>query len=133
MKKTLKEIIIFKSFAQDKRFGAPENNKFAYALYKCIHKLPVDEKEILKKLQIQNCMCDEKTGAILRDANGQYMFTKDGELKLESDWKKELDVEYEIEPYLATFLPPDLNDIEKDVFNNFVLIKEMDSCFMEIK
>lgn len=123
MEKTYQECFEFLSAASQWIAGHEEESKFKYALTKLSRKLSrVQEKyrETVEEINIDHCATDPG-GVILRDERGQYKYTKE-ELKKRN--KKVNGLFHEVvtvEPHYATEVPETLTDLEKEVFDGFVL------------
>jgi hypothetical protein len=131
MKTTHEDLIAFSQAAQawlDKD-KANANTKLGYA----IAKLHTRMKKILDRynnaredIQIDTCSPDEK-GIILRDERGNYRYTKEGMKERNKQLQALYETPCEIEPYIATALPDDLTEIERDQFAGFVIRVEMEA------
>lgn len=101
-----------------------EESKFKYALTKVcrkINKLQERYREAVEEINIEHCATEKDTGVILRDAQGQYQYVKEELLKRNREVSKLFHEEVTIEPHFATEVPNDLTDLEKEVFEGFVL------------
>lgn len=102
-----------------------EESKFKYALTKVLRKIArVQEKwnEGIEEANIEHCATD-KEGVILRDEKGQYRYTKEELLQRNKRVNKLYDSvpEVEVKPHFATEIPDDLTDLDREVFEGFVL------------
>ena len=123
MQKTYKEIATFLNAANAYLQAHPEENKLSYALKK-VQKEALQHfstyKEELEELRIRHCATDEK-GIILRNAQGDFEFTKEELLALNKDAKALQDKTIEIIGHTATELPEDLGENYKEAFTDFVI------------
>jgi len=103
-----------------------EESKFKYALTKVMRKLNrVQERwqELIEESNIEHCATDS-AGVILRDEKGQYKYTKEELLKRNKRVNSLYDQPVEIAPHFATEVPEDLTELEREIFNGFVLKDE---------
>lgn len=103
-----------------------EESKFKYALAKVSRKLNKSREkyqESIEEINIEHCATD-KDGVILRDTNGQYKYTKDELIKRNRKMNELFHSEVEVEPHIASEIPEGLTDLEKEVFEGFVLKSE---------
>lgn len=131
MKTTYREIINFANAATrwmaiQERDKQPQT-KLSYAVARMLKRCqkPLDDYNgKLEDLRLENALEDEKTKAILRDEAQQYKFSKQG-LKAVIEAQRELlEKEIEVEPYIATALPDNINDDVKVAFEGFVMEKQ---------
>jgi hypothetical protein len=80
--------------------------------------------DAMEDARLDNCLTDEKTKAILREADQQYKFTQEGLRKVTEKRRELLDTEVEIEPYFATETLPDLPSDVRVAFEGFVIRPE---------
>jgi hypothetical protein len=133
MKKTFKELneidqVVGVLYQQNPSI---ERTKFGYAFKRFSEKsfMPTLNKynEELAYLRIDNAMEDEKTKELIVDRGNPrgFKFTKDGlkaVLKGESDLKNKYDkVEIEVEPYISSYVPEELNDIETEILKGLLI------------
>jgi hypothetical protein len=78
----------------------------------------------IEDLRLDQALEDEKTKAVLRDEQQQYKFSKQGLKTVIEKQRELLEKEIEIEPYIATALPGNLNDDVKVAFEGFVMEPE---------
>lgn len=102
-----------------------KENKLTYAIIKVgerITKLMDRVQEKVDDLNIEHCMTDEKTGAILKDEHKDLKYTKEG-LKARNEAMKSVlgETEYDVEPYYCTEIPSDLTQFEKEVMSGIVI------------
>ncbi len=134
MKKTFKQIREFSIYSGLIAMRHP-NTKISYAIKKVLKKLVkiVDEYNgKLEDIRIDHCFTNSD-GVIeynvTKDGSGNevrhYKFKKD---ELKKKLKEEREVaeewnskEFEVEPYLATEVPEDITDEEKEALDGFVL------------
>lgn len=149
MLKTFKQIREF-NVASDGLFSrkpAYRNTKFGYALEK-IGEVPIQgiikdwqrynskiRDEIFGTKEIDNALTDKVTGAVLfapRGSERKYLYGPEGLkviVKLEDEYRDRLEIawaeydtkEFEIPTYVATEVPDDLTDKEKEAFSGFVI------------
>jgi hypothetical protein len=90
------------------------DNKFSFALKRTAkiisQAISTDVEDKMEILRVENCSVDEK-GNILRDEKGQYLFTKEAMKKLMLEAKK---LTIDFNPFMATEIPADLTDDEKE-------------------
>lgn len=77
----------------------------------------------LEDRRVEFCEVD-KDGAIRRDANNNFVFTKAGLNNLNKANRELLAKEIEIDPYYATSLPEDLSEAWRVEFEGFVIREE---------
>lgn len=127
---------------------ARENTKLGYAIKRVSEKeiepILVEYRnehaekyyDEVTRTQVDNALTDKATGAILENAQGSerpYKYDKEGLLavmkaerhfqevtskELLAEWDKK---EFDITGYVATEIPEDLTDEQKEVFSGFVL------------
>lgn len=103
-----------------------EESKFKYALTKVSRKLgKAQEKwqELVEESNIEHCATD-KDGVILRDERGQYKYVKEELIKRNKRVNRLYDTEFDVEPHFVTEVPEDVTELEKEVFEGFVLKPE---------
>jgi len=104
------------------------NTKLTYAMkkvYKDSLAKPLDTfKEAVEDLRIDNCLTDEKTGAILKDDKGQYQYTKEGTKAfkvaakaLQEKWDEK---EIEVTPFIVKEIP-ELSQEEIEAFTGIFI------------
>src|SRR5256886_1676243 len=123
MTKTYKEVIQFVNAAANYITQHPEENKLKYALtkvQKSATKLIEDYNERLEDLRIDHCSVDDK-GIILRDANGGYVFTRDGLKALVHGQRDLIGQSVEIQEHIVTELPEKFDENYREAFTGFVL------------
>lgn len=132
MKKTFKELKKLNGTYIDlvKEHPSINNTKFGYAWNKFFNKNlePIfkEYNSILIGLSAENGLTDKETGEILMTNMGRgFKFSKEGfkklieaENKLEEEWNSK---EYEIEPYFTSDIPKDLNFIQLEEFEGFII------------
>ena len=81
----------------------------------------------LEDLRVKHCMADSD-GAIRRDANANFVFTKDGLNALNAAHRELLQKEItDFDPYFATDLPDNLSEQWRAEFEGFVIRENHDS------
>jgi hypothetical protein len=123
MTKTNLQLINFVNFARGFLQQHKEQTKFRYALERMEKRLakPIEGyQEAVADLQIEHAATDE-TQAILTDVQGNVRYTKDGIRARNKAQRDLLENPVEIEPYMATEVPDDLRDAEKQACAGFVL------------
>lgn len=121
--KTFRECFEFIRAANQWISKHEEESKFKYALTKVARKLArVQEKwnEGIEEANIEHCATD-KEGVILRDDKGQYRYTKEELIARNKVVNKLYDTQVEFQPHFATEVPEDLTELEREVFEGFVL------------
>lgn len=104
-----------------------KNTKLGYAIKRVtsqFEKIQADYLQRRDDISIDNAAVDGN-GVLLIEADGRYRFTPE-KLKARNKQWRELDesAAFEIEPYFATDLPPDLNEDLRDAFIGFVIKEE---------
>lgn len=102
--------------------------KLGWAIQRMLLRLKKDQQRIedrIAEIQIDNCATDDK-GLIIKDARGQFEFTKEGAIQRNKQLRALYEKQIEIEPYIATELPMKDNKInltiaEQEYFNGFVM------------
>lgn len=121
--KTYRDLIAFLSAAQPWLAAHPEDRKFRYALRKVTkqaEKLWATYTEQTEDLDIEHCAVG-KDGVILKDERGQFSFTKDGLRKRNAARKALFESAAGVVAFLATDVPADLSEAEREAFAGFVL------------
>jgi hypothetical protein len=125
MKKTNKEVIQFINLANNLLARYKEKNeKFAYALRKVVTRATkwnegVVESEV--EINIKYAAEDERTKLILRNARGEFEYTREGLINRNKDVRELLKKEAEVEHHYVTELPTDLSEDEIEVLTGFVI------------
>jgi hypothetical protein len=123
MTKTNRQLINFINFARLFMQQHKEQTKFRYALERMDKRLGKQIEsytEAVADLQIEHAATDEKQ-AILTDEQGNFRYTKDGIRARNKAQRELLEQPVEIEPYMATEVPDDLSDAEKQACAGFVI------------
>jgi hypothetical protein len=122
--KTAKQIQTFLNFAQSYLGVHKDETKFAYALRRMQKRCEVvglEHNEAIQDLNLKHC-ATSKDGVILKDAKGNYEFTKEEAGKLNIALRDLAKKEYAVEPYIATEPPPiPLDYEEREACYGFVL------------
>lgn len=126
VKRSYDQLFEFNSFAsryaeknKDNKLTASINNVF-----KQLKEPFEDYADERDTLQINNCLVDEKTKAILKHADGSRHFSQEGEKKLKKEIKELGKKEIEIHARIAdgiNDLIESLTDFEKDAFSGIVI------------
>lgn len=85
-----------------------------------------DERDTL---QLNNCVVDEKTKVILKDATGNRQFTVDGEMKLKKGLKELVKKTVECHDRIPEGIDDiisSLSDFEKEAFSGIVIPEQTD-------
>lgn len=135
MKTSWQRILKFSRAAQ--AYYSEETNKqtkLGYAIKRVtsqLEKIQADHFQRRDDISIDNASVDG-AGILLTEADGRFRFTPD-KLKLRNKQWRELEEadNYEIEPYFATDLPPDLSDDLREALTGFVIKQE--SALHEVK
>lgn len=104
----------------------PEPSKLEYALKKMLKRsgaVMEDYNEKLEDLRIDNCIENDK-GVIARDERGNYQFSKDGLKTLLKAHRELADKPVSLEVYIATALPENLSEADRENFAGFVVLDE---------
>jgi len=103
----------------------PEDNKLRYALTRTIKsasRLLGEYQDAVEEVNINNCLAaDDGKGAILRDARGEYQFTKEGALNRKAQIGELFRKKVSLNVHFATELPKDLSLSDRDAFQGFVI------------
>jgi len=108
-----------------------KDSKFGYA-YKRFYQKNYEPtlKELQEKLTdlaVEHALEDKETKALLKDAKGNYEYTKDGKIKLMKAERELLEQtnnkEIEIEPHISP-MTPELTEYEFDALNGLVVDRE---------
>jgi len=112
----------------EKYIARHPDTKLAYAMKK-VFKDSINEhedtlKEQIEDLRIDNCLTDEKTGAILRDEKGKLQLTKEGEKSFNRQAnelvKKFGEGEIEVTPFIVKEIP-ELSQEEIEAFTGIFI------------
>lgn len=131
MKKTYNQLSTYISLSNKyvaKKEAEKNENKLTYAIIKVgarLTKLMDRIQEDANDVNVDHCMTDERTGAILKDENKELKYTKEG-LRARNLALKNIfgETEYEIEPYYCTAIPNDLTQFEKEIMSGIVIDPE---------
>lgn len=138
MTTTYRDLFQFLNLASVWLAAHPAESKFRYALRKVVkqgERFSGEYQERLEEITIEHCATDPKTQVILKqvlkDARGNervdYEFTKEG-LKKRNEARKALfESAIEVNPFVATDVPPDLTEDEREAFAGFVLPPRVDA------
>lgn len=127
MKITVTQLIEFLNVAGPwQEANKKAEGKFSYAMKKVVkagQKLYGEHAERIDDVDIEHCL--EKDGAILREANGQLAYSKQGLRDRNKARKSLLMREIDAPTFLAPVasIPADLSDDEREAFEGFVLAK----------
>lgn len=129
MKTTYRDLI---NFAESASRWLTQNSKepptkLSYAvarMLKRVQKSITEFNEQIEDLRNDLCLTDERTKAIVQDANGLNQFTKENLKKLIEARRQLLNEEIDIEPYIATELPKHLSDDVRVAFEGFVITEQ---------
>lgn len=122
MTKTYQEVIRFVNAATNYASQNHDENKLKYALtktQKSVAKVVEEYNEKLEDLRIDHCSVDEK-GIILRDANGNYLFGRDGLKALVQGQRALNNQNVEVQEHIAE-IPENFDETYREVFTGFVL------------
>lgn len=125
MKTTYEQIYQF-AFAARTWLSRDEKNaerKMGYAIKRLsprIEKIQQRYQNAREDIQIDCCSTDDK-GIILRDDRGEYRFSKSELKRRNKEWQELFESAVEIKPYIATEIPDDLTDEEREAFAGFVI------------
>lgn len=125
VKKTNREIVTFLNIGRNwlQEHGKVDS-KFRYALNKLCKRFTKLEERLNDQLgdnAIEHCSVDEKTKVLLRDANGQLQFTKEGIRARNLANKDLMETEVEIESHYVTEISETVSIDDKEVFEGFVI------------
>ncbi len=123
MAKTYRDLVAFLNAAQPWLVAHPEDRKFRYALKKTVkqaERLWATYTEQAEDLDIEHAAVG-KDGVLLRDERGALQFTKDGIRARNKARKLLFDAEVAVVPFLATDVPAELTEPEREAFAGFVL------------
>lgn len=127
MKKTYKELRKIVKTINDilQRDKNLEQTKFWYAVrkFRKLNVEPIDEErnEKLADEQLNQALVDAKTQEVLKDEKGNYKFSKDGIKNLNDFLRKFEENEYEVTPYISSFVPDGLLEEEVELLKGIVL------------
>lgn len=108
-----------------------KDSKFGYA-YNRFHELNL--KPTQKKLQqeaddlfVKHALEDKDTKALLKDNNGAYQYSKEGQLTLNKEQRDLIEkyesLQIEIQPYIATYAP-ELSDEDFELLEGCLVSRE---------
>jgi hypothetical protein len=120
---TYRDLVAFLNAAQPWLVAHPEDRKFRYALRKMVkqaERLWASYTEQSEDLDIEHCAVD-KDGVIRKDERGQVAFTKEGLRKRNAARKALFEADAGVVPFLATDVPAELTEAEREAFAGFVL------------
>lgn len=121
MTKTYREVIQFVNAATTYVSQNHDENKLKYALtktQKSAAKVVETYNEKLEDLRIDHCSVDEK-GTILRDANGNYLFGRDGLRALVQGQRVLNNQGVEVQEHI-TEIPENFDENYREAFTGFV-------------
>lgn len=130
MKTSWKRCIEFSNMAQAYLARTKGETKLKYAINRTLARVQKQQETVSERLadiEIDYCLTEKRgdNEVIVRDAQGNLQYTKD---KIKERNKATRDYlskdEIEVEPYLATTLPTDLNEFEIEAFSGFVISTE---------
>src|SRR5687767_8270722 len=131
MKTSWNKCIAFSNMAQAylKRTEGHES-KLTYAINRVLSRIQQQQatvNEALSDIEIDYCLT-EKRGeheVITRDARGNLEYTREGIKERNKATRAYLNADnIEIEPYIATSVPTDLNEFELAAYRGFVIREE---------
>lgn len=126
-KKTNREIVDFINLAAvwlNKK--DVKETKFIYALKKVnkrMMRLFEIYQEGIEDINVKHCAVDGD-GVIKRDDRGQYKFTRDGMQNRNDEIRKLSKESVEIEPYYSNEVPLDLDEVDAETLEGFVIQPE---------
>jgi hypothetical protein len=132
IKTTWRKVVRFSQAANAYVGSEPKDTKLKYALQRILAQM--QEKQAAMDLQFNKVAVDNaleytegvNKGAIMRDPQDKLMFSRDGTTKVEVERAKILDTDdVEIEPYLATRIPSNLDFAFLEIFRGFVISDEV--------
>jgi len=131
IKKTYQEIATFDGEARGWLAKNTENTKFSWAIKRVLKRTQAALQEYREKAEditIEHCSVDGAGNIIIeegRDPLGRpmerYKFTKEALQKRNDEQRTLFKKQVDIEPYVATDLPKDLSEEDKELFMDFVL------------
>lgn len=112
------------------------DTKLGYALNKMMSRLKKSQKRYharVDEIQIDTCVVSDgeamndqgkrtPKGCILKDANGQFEYTKEGALERNRKIQELFESQFEVEAYFATELPDKLTYAEREAFDGLVMV-----------
>lgn len=132
MTKTFKDLLDFNEVVNELYKKTPEmpNTKFGYALKRFTDKniVPAFKEygEKMADIRIENALTDEKTKAVILDANPRgFAYSKEGlqaVVKAERELEKSFETkEFTIEPYISSEAPESLTQEQVEIFTGLVI------------
>lgn len=133
MKTSWNKCVEFSNMAQAylKRTEGQES-KLSYAINRVLSRIQKQQatiNEAVSDIEIDFCLTEKRgdNEVITRDARGNLEYTKQGIKDRNKATRTYLSADnIEIEPYIATSLPADLNEVELEAFTGFVIKAEAD-------
>src|SRR4029077_3506287 len=128
IKKTYQEIAAFDGEARAWLTKHPENTKVSWAVKRVLKRTQAVIQEYREKAEditIEHCSVDDK-GNIITEGLDQfgrerYKFTPEKLLERNQEQRKLFKEKVDIEPYIATDIPPDITEEDRELFMDFVL------------
>jgi hypothetical protein len=108
--------------------ASPPASKFTYAVNRMLKRSQAviqDYHEQIEEINIKYCS-EDKDGNIATDERGQFKFRREELLKRNKDQRELFKTKTEIEVYMATEVPDDLSQEDKDTFSGFVIPEELE-------
>lgn len=124
---TAKQISQFLNFSQSYLGENKEDSKFSYAVRKMVKRCEVvgqEHNEQVEDINMRYAATDKDSKIVLRNVDPRlgFEFTKESLLERTKELRELAKKEYDLEPYIATELPPEpLSFEEKECCYGFVL------------